>query len=112
MIKKIHFAFTHNKKDYILFSTERPSRMFLYFQHKLKDLRALFYGRNFQRVISRLLEQRVIPCIECKLGTNIEGGISLDSGKLVENNLSLKKANEILTKLRENQTERFEIKLF
>jgi hypothetical protein len=113
IIDQVHFHFEFENKNYILFSTKNPSKTFLYFKHKSRSLRALFYGENFQKLIPPLLNQKDISCIECELGKNIKGGVSLDAGELVEFNLSIQLSNKILMNLRIYQKEKYDlIKLF
>lgn len=113
IIDQVHLHFEYENKDYILFSTKNPSKTFLYFKHKSRSLRALFYGKDFQKLIPPLLNQKEISCIECELGKNIKGGVSLDAGELAEFNLSVRISNEILMNLRTYQQEEYDlIKLF
>jgi hypothetical protein len=65
-----------------------------------KPIRSLFYGENFQVLISTLLKDTKIECIECSLASKIVGGVSYDRDQQIINNMSLEECNTILAKLK------------
>ncbi|HOX35526.1 MAG TPA: hypothetical protein P5217_07060 [Methanoregulaceae archaeon] len=98
----LHRRFSRHDRDYCLFSIEGKPYEFLYFSHREKDLRSLFYGSGFLDMIPRIEQEKPDLCIECGLGTRIRGGVSLDDGDVVAWHCSGKKANGIIVALREN----------
>ncbi len=91
--------FTRHDRNYWVFSIPSNPHTFLYFSHRKKDLRALFYGMGFKEEIPRI-EQEPDLCIECGLGTLIKGGVSLDGGDVVDFNCERETANRIIGQLR------------
>jgi hypothetical protein len=98
-IQEILMQFSHNDREYCIFSLQDTPDMYLYFSHRERPLRALFFGKDFRDEITRLAQQSDI-CIECGLGTRIHGGISLDGADSVSMNISLEEANVIITLLK------------
>ena len=98
-IEKVHSFFRHNNKDYILFSIRNSPCHYLYFTSDDYTIRSLMYGENLLLPISSSLEKSTTSCIECNLGSLIQGGVSLDEGNLVEFNLTIEKSNQILKEL-------------
>ncbi len=91
--------FTRHDREYWIFSVQGNPHTFLYFSHRKKDLRALFYGNSFTDEIPRI-EQDAGLCIECGLGTRIRGGVSLDGGEVVAFNCERGAANRLVGRLR------------
>ncbi len=102
--------FTRENKIYLLFtlkSTEKKEHSFqyLYFSKPGGAIASLLFGKDFRSKITNLLQQKD-SCIECSLGVDIAGGISKDSGEVVEHGMTIKRANEILKKLQEKTDRR------
>lgn len=95
----LHRRFFRHDRDYCIFSIEGKPYEFLYFSHREKDLRSLFYGSGFLDTIPQIEQEKPDLCIECGLGTRIKGGVSLDEGDIVSWHCSSKKANGILLAL-------------
>jgi hypothetical protein len=91
--------FTRHDRDYWVFSIRENPHTFLYFSHREKDLRALFYGTSFTEKIPRIEKEHNL-CIECGLSTLIKGGVSLDGEDLVAFNCEREGANRIISQLR------------
>ena len=85
-------------RDCCLFSPAGSHHDFLYFSHRDRALRALFYGDGFIDEIPRLLQEPGL-CIECGLGLRIIGGVSLDGPDCIAWNCSRDAANRILAGL-------------
>ncbi len=96
----IHLVFTRNHQKYILFSLSSLNYEYLYVYHMKKPIRSLFYGENFQGLISTLLQDTTVDCIECSLGPNMIGGVSIDGDQQVLNKMSLEECNTILARLK------------
>ncbi len=90
--------FSRHDRDYCIFSFCGSPHSFLYFNHRNKDVRALFYGSGFLDEIPHI-EQNPDHCIECGLGSRIQGGVSLDSGDIVTWHCTVQAANKILARL-------------
>jgi hypothetical protein len=97
-ILEILMLFSHNDREYCVFSLRDTPYTYLYFSHRERPLRALFFGKDFRDEITQLVQQSDL-CIECGLGTRIRGGISLDGADSVSMNISLEEANVIITLL-------------
>jgi hypothetical protein len=74
-----------------------------------KPIRSLFYGENFQGLISTLLKETNVECIECSLGPNMIGGVSSERDQQVFNNMSLEECNIILARLKVELKRSFDI---
>ncbi|MBD3352028.1 MAG: hypothetical protein GF364_11130 [Candidatus Lokiarchaeota archaeon] len=89
-------------KLYILFIIE-DFRYPLLFSCEINNVtngkRSLFYGSNLRTKFLEL-KSKGVDCIECSLGTEITGGVSLDAGDIVEFGLPIKTANTILLALK------------
>jgi hypothetical protein len=105
----IKLIFTHNLRKYILFSFDSSNYEYLYIYHLKKQIRSLFYGENFQVLISTLLKDTKTDCIECSLASKIMGGVSYDRDQQVINNISLEECNTILAKLKVELNRVFDI---
>ena len=101
-IDKIILHFRHNNRQYILFSLISDTNTYLYLKHEKENIISLLYGDKIYPKIQSLLNENSTKCIECELGTLIEGGVSYDDSDLVEFNLSKSKANHILDDIRLN----------
>ncbi len=101
-IDKIILHFRHNNRQYILFSLKSDTNTYLYLKHEKENIISLLYGDKIYPKIQSLLNENSTKCIECELGTLIEGGVSYDDSDLVEFNLSKSKANHILDDIRLN----------
>jgi hypothetical protein len=74
-----------------------------------KPIRSLFYGENIQGLISTLLKDKNLDCIECSLAPNMIGGVSNDGDQLVLNKMSLEECNTILARLKVELKRSFDI---
>ncbi len=101
-ISEIHHIFSKNTTSYVHFSLEKENLDYLCMNNPQEDRYALFFGTHFRKLITEYRQDPSIQCIECELGTNIIGGVSWDTGDLVEFNLSKTQANNILSVLKEN----------
>ena len=101
-IKEIIMNFRHNNRLYILFSLNSDTETYLYLKNDKENIISLLYGKEMYPKIQSLLNENSTNCIECDLGTVIEGGISYDNPNLVEFNLSKSKANQILEDIKRN----------
>jgi len=101
-IDKIILHFRHNNRQYILFSLISDTNTYLYLKHEKENIISLLYGKEIFPKIQSLLNENSTNCIECELGTLIDGGVSYDEPDLVEFNLSKSKANQILEHLKLN----------
>lgn len=99
-IKNIHSIFTHNNKSYVLFDIERSNHNYLYFFNPKNQNRSLLFGEDLNFLIPKYLRNSSIDCLECSLGSQILGAVSLDNGDIAQSNLSLEEANKILENLR------------
>jgi hypothetical protein len=104
-IKEIESTFKHNGKHYILFNTVNSSYNFLYFFNPKNENRSLLYGENLSLVLSKVLTNPSVACLECHLGSQIIGAVSLDEGDIIQNNLSLEEANMLLKNLKQKVRE-------
>jgi hypothetical protein len=112
-IKEIESMFTHNDKYYILFNRVDSSYNYLYFFNPKNQNRSLLYGENLSLVISNCLTNPSIKCLECHLGSQILGAVSLDKGDIVQNNITVEEANTLLKDLKQKVMEQKKsIKLF
>ena len=102
-IEKIILHFRHNNRQYILFSLISDAKTYLYLKNEKENIISLLYGDNIYPKIQSLLKENSTNCIECELGTLIEGGVSYDNSDLVEFNLSKAKANKILEDIKLNE---------
>ena len=102
-IDKIILHFRHNNRQYILFSLISDAKTYLYLKNEKENIISLLYGDNIYPKIQSLLKENSTNCIECELGTLIEGGVSYDNSDLVEFNLSKAKANQILEEIKLNE---------
>lgn len=102
MEKTITIVITFEKSDkiYILFKIKDDQNEYLYISSKKADNRSLLFGENLESFILLNKDNPKIECIECQLGNNIQGGVSLDGRDIVESNLNVSKANTILMKLK------------
>jgi len=105
----IHLIFTRNFQRYILFSMNSSNYEYLYVYNMKKPIRSLFYGENFQGLISTLLKDTQVECIECSLAPNMIGGVSYDNDQQVFNNMSLEECNTILARLKVELKRSFDI---
>ena len=87
-IDKIILHFKHNNRQYIIFSLISDLRTYIYFKNEEENIISLLYGDKIYPKIQTLLNESSTKCIECELGTLIEGGVSYDEPDLVEFNLS------------------------
>jgi len=101
-IDKIILCFKHNNRQYILFSLKSDTNTYLYLKHEKENIISLIYGKEIYPKIQLLLNENSTNCIECELGTLINGGISYDEPDLVEFDLSKSKANQILEHIKLN----------
>ncbi len=101
-VDKIILHFRHNNRQYILFSLKSDTNTYLYLKCEKEDIISLLYGNKIYPKIQSLLNENSTKCIECELGTLIEGGVSYDDSDLVEFNLSKSKANQILEDIKSN----------
>ncbi len=101
-IEKIILHFRHNNRQYILFSLISDTNTYLYLKHEKENIISLLYGDKIYPKIQSLLNEYSTKCIECELGSLIEGGVSYDDSDLVEFNLSKSKANHILDDIKLN----------
>jgi hypothetical protein len=87
-VREVHLRFLRDDRDYCAFSLSENSHEFLYFSHRSRPLRSLFYEKD--------------PglCIECGLGIRILGSVSLDGPDCIAWNCSRWVANRILAGLR------------
>ena len=107
---KILMEFQHEEKSYYLFTL--PDSMitnpkavgmdFLFMYAEDYSLIALFFGEGFQSKIEEIL--KIGECIECSLGIEIQGGISLDGEDFVEYGLTKADAERILPLLQSKIT--------
>ncbi len=99
---KLIQCFSNEQKDYILFEKRFPKsdRQYLYFQNQDQNIRSLLFGKHLKKHILEIWEDPNRDCIECNLGTQIMGGVSFDKGDLIENGLSIKKANSLISSLK------------
>ncbi|MFA4875834.1 MAG: hypothetical protein WC586_00345 [Methanoregula sp.] len=100
-IRTVHYHFNRHNRRYCLFSLEGDDKDFLFFSHTKKPLRSLVFGRNFQKKLPGLMEDKNL-CIECGLGLSVAGGVALDSGECIAWNCTVEQANHVLTCLREH----------
>lgn len=100
-IQSIYRIFNTQSAFYIHFGIQQSNWDYLYVHYDDNSKYSLFYGNNFDTLLQKYLEDRSIECIECQLGINILGGVSFDSGELVEFNLSIQQANKILSILKD-----------
>lgn len=92
--------FTRHGRRYYLFSVQGDPASYLYFcRIEGVPLRSLIYGNGFLPAIIELVQDEK-TCIECGLGTRIQGGVSLDGDMLVEYNMTIDQANLFLLGLR------------
>ena len=101
-VDKIILHFRHNNRQYILFSLMSDTNTYLYLKNEKENIISLLYGDKIYPKIQSLLNEKSTKCIECELGTLIEGGVSYDDSDLVEFNLSKSKANQILEDIKLN----------
>jgi len=101
-IKEVIMNFKHNNRQYILFSLKSNTETYLYLKNEKENIVSLLYGKEIHPKIQSLLNENTTNCIECELGTLIEGGISYDKPDLVEFDLSKSKANQILEDIKLN----------
>jgi len=101
-VDKIILHFRHNNRQYILFSLMSDTNTYLYLKSEKENIISLLYGDKIYPKIQSLLNEKSTKCIECELGTLIEGGVSYDDSDLVEFNLSKSKANQILEDIKLN----------
>ena len=95
-IEAILLEFTHHTQKYILFSLEASSEEYLYIQNKTKSVRSILFGKHFADKIPQLIKNPQNACIECSLGLDISGGISIDGNEQVEFGISVEEANLIV----------------
>jgi hypothetical protein len=98
-IGEILMRFSHNDREYCVFSRRKTPDTYLYFSHRERPFRALFFGGDFCDEITRLI-QGSDRCIECGLGKRIRGGVSLDGADSVATNITFHEANVIITLLK------------
>jgi len=112
-IKKIHSIFTHNNKSYVLFDIESSNHNYLYIFNPKNQNRSLLCGEDLNFLIPKYLKNSSIDCLECSLGSQILGAVSLDNGDIAQSYLSLEEANKILKDLKHKIKEHKDlIKLF
>lgn len=95
-LEKIYRKFKTSSANYIHFKIQQSQWDYLSVQYEDHSKYSLFYGKNFDEQLQQYLQDSSTDCIECQLGTNIQGGISFDNGELVYFNFSVEKANKIL----------------
>lgn len=93
VIKEI---FEHEHKNYIFFNLEDNKFDYLFVVNVNNSNQSLFYGEDFEPII---LKCRKVPeeCIECALGFKVKGGVSFDDNSLVDFNLKINEADEIIS---------------
>ncbi|MCK5345616.1 MAG: hypothetical protein KAR20_19535, partial [Candidatus Heimdallarchaeota archaeon] len=69
---------------------------YIFFQNEAKSVRSIFFGKHFAQRIPQLIKNSKNECIECSLGIDINGGISIDGKDQVELGISVKRANQII----------------
>ncbi|MFX0070318.1 MAG: hypothetical protein ACFFAO_04430 [Candidatus Hermodarchaeota archaeon] len=100
-IRKIYLNFSHNNKSYILFRINQSQFDFLYFIDNQKKNKSLLFGLDFLKLIQNYSNNNPkVECIECNLGINVKGGVSLDGNDQVEFNFTIHRCNEILAQLK------------
>jgi len=98
-ISEVFQRFDRQGRRYYLFSIQGDPRTYLYFARTDgAPLRSLVFGDGFLAAVSDLLEDEG-SCIECGLGTRIEGGVSLDGDTLVECGMTVDQADQVLRDL-------------
>ena len=98
--------FTRDNKFYLLFTLDKGKEkeypvQYLYLSNFKGTIASLIFGKDIQSEVTKLSQQKE-SCIECSLGVNIVGGVSKDSGQVVEHGMLKEDANEILKELRNN----------
>ncbi|MHA1744940.1 MAG: hypothetical protein ACTSWW_03005, partial [Promethearchaeota archaeon] len=91
-IEKIHLVFKHHNQEYVLFTVTNSPYDYIFFQNEAKTVRSIIFGYFAER-IPRLMQDPKIECIECSLGLDISGGISIDGKDQVEFGISVQEAN-------------------
>jgi len=99
-IEKIHLVFTHHNQEYVLFTVTNSPYDYIFFQNEAKTVRSLFFGQHFAKRIPHLIQDPKNECIECSLGLDINGGISIDGKDQVEFGISVEEANSIIDLLK------------
>jgi hypothetical protein len=96
IISEVFQRFDRQGRRYYLFSVRGDPRTYLYFvRTEGAPLRSLVFGDGFLAAVSELLEDEG-SCIECGLGTRIEGGVSLDCDRRVECGMRVDQADQVL----------------
>lgn len=87
--------FEHEEKFYIYFKKKDSDFDFLFAISLKNTNQSLFYGENFEPII---LKSRKTPnnCIECALGIKVKGGVSFDNNSIIDFNLNINEANDII----------------
>lgn len=99
-IKEIFKIFQHSGKKYTLFSTTHSDFTYLYYSEFNKHNRTLLYGNNLLPLTLKYIKNKKTHCLECNLGQEILGAITLDEGDLIASKISKKEANIILKALK------------
>ncbi len=112
IIKSIYKTFQFSGKNYVLFSTTHSDFIYLYFSEINSQNSSLLYGKSsLLSLVLKYVKTKTSDCIECKLGSEIKGAISLDGEDLINSNISIKEANMILkslkSKIKKNNIIRF-----
>jgi len=95
-ISRVLQRFDRQGRRYYLFSIHGDPRTYLYLvRTEGAPLRSLVFGDGFLAAVSELLDDEG-SCIECGLGTRIEGGVSLDGDRLVECGMTIDQADQVL----------------
>lgn len=112
-IDTINLVFKHHSQDYVLFTMTNSPNDFIFLQNETKNVRSMFFGHNFAERIPILIQDPKNECIECSLGLDISGGISIDGKDQVEFGISVEEANSIIDGLKTHPTViNFEIPYF
>ena len=104
-IDSINLVFKHHNQDYVLFTVKKSPFDYIFFQNEAKNVRSMFFGHHFAEKIPRLIQDPKNECIECSLGLDINGGISIDGKDQVEFGISVEEANHIIDCLKTHSIE-------
>ena len=99
-IEAIHLIFKHHNQEYVLFTLNKSPHDYIFFQNEAKNVRSIFFGKNFAKRIPLLIQDPNNECIECSLGLDISGGISIDGKDQVEFGISVEEANSSIDGLK------------
>ncbi|MFX0028322.1 MAG: hypothetical protein ACFE8B_03870 [Candidatus Hermodarchaeota archaeon] len=99
-VKKVFSILYLDARNYVLFSPNYSKHEFLYYKHLEKDIKALLFGENLQKILPEALKNEESKYIEILLDRFILGGLSYNNGELVESYFSKSQANQILSNLK------------